>query len=382
MWYQDPLYGMCEFPEIVESLLATPQFGRLHEISMDTLPRNVVPYGVVSRFEHSLGVVRLALDAIENNRRYLPEGIQRLLIVSALFHDVGNPPLSHLTEPFLRYTTGGKDGESFLEDVLAGSKAAAIIERYGISPSAVVAMVTGRAEPYSDILHGSMDLDNLDNVNRYHFAATGEKLFDARLIASSYRFRKNRWELDMNCLEESRKWQDARRTVYARIYGDPHLGAASMAYRAADLVFQEERSLPSVFFRLNDTEAFEFLETNDEAKHLIDCIFARRWYKEVRSIETIVPERSILRFADSEWNARGMVAGYLAAEAGIPPWAVCAYIGRGRDARRIHLPFINRRGDTYWDKHKPEPIFRLKVYAHPEYADELRLRVCVGMFMA
>ena len=380
MWHHDKLHGGFALPAIAGVLLKTPTFQRLEEISMHTLPRESVPHGVATRAEHSLGVERLALDVINHNSGYLSTFQEKLLLASSMLHDAGNPPLSHLTEPFLRKMKG-RDGESFLENVLAGSEAAVVLsELFGIPSSMVVAMVTGRFQPFSDVLHGSIDIDNLDNVLRYEFASTGQRLFDARRIASSYRFRRGRWEFPMDILDEVRKWQAARKSVYGGIYGHPYLAFGSMAYRAVELVFAEE-GLPEEFFRFTDSDAFAFLQTNENARHLIEAVLAGRQYEEVTSIETIAPEFGMRRLAESTWNARGKIAKYVANNARVPPWAVCAYLGKGRDVRKIDIPFLDAHGKEYWDDIETDPIYRLKVFAHPEYADNVRLRNCACLLM-
>jgi HD superfamily phosphohydrolase len=378
MRHQDKLYGVFELPAIAEVISKTSTFRRLDDISMDTLPREAVPYGVATRAGHSLGVERLALDVINHNSEYLSSLQTKLLLAGSMLHDAGNPPLSHLTEPFL-WKMKGKNGESFLENILAGSEAAAALsELFGVSSSDVVAMVTGKFRPFSDVLHGSIDIDNLDNVLRYEFASTGRRLFDARRIASSYRFRRGRWEFTMDVLDEVRKWQAARKSVYGGIYGHPHLVLGSMAYRAVDLVFAEQ-GLPEEFFRFTDSDAFAFLQTNENARHLIEAVLAGRRYEEVTSVETIAPEFGMRRLAESTWNARGKIAKYVASNAGVPPWAVCAYFGKGRDVRKIDIPFVDARGKEYWDDVEADPIYRLKVFVHPEYADDIRLRDCARL---
>lgn len=378
--YKDALYGAFSLPGLVRVLVKTPEFRRLENISMDSLPAEVVPYEVTDRSKHCLGVLRLALEVMRNNEGSLSAFQKNLFTLAASMHDMGNSALSHLAEPFLGCMTG-KDGESFLWDTLKNSASAEIMEWYGISPLEVVAMVTGDAKPFSDVLHGSMDVDNLDNVLRYEFTATGERSFNAMLIASSFRFRRGRWELLRECLDEARKWQKARAKVYGIVYGSPHCALAMMTYRAVDLVFRA-RKLPEVFFRFTDVEAFDFLWTNDDARPLIEAVRAGRPYEEVVGIETTVPERGLRLSADRAWNARGDIAAWMAAQTGIPAWAVCAYCGKGRDARKITVPFVDDDGKEYWDDLEADPIYRLKVFVHPEFADNASVRKFANMLLA
>ncbi len=193
MRHEDALYGTWEIPEILHEFIGTPEIQRLHGISQDVLPRGLVPWKMASRFEHSMGVARLASLVIRENKEQLTQQQQEMLLLAALYHDAGNAALSHLSEPFLKALTG-KDGESFLEERLHESVSASLMQRHQIAIHDVVRMVTGKAAPLSKVLNGSIDVDNLDNVGRYWFTAhSGEVLFLAQLIASSYRLQDNGW---------------------------------------------------------------------------------------------------------------------------------------------------------------------------------------------
>ncbi len=367
MRYPDFLYGDWDMPDFLCELTDTPEMQRLHNISQSVLPRNIMPYGVASRFEHSLGVARLATEVVTRNEKAFTAQQALLLPVAALFHDAGNPALSHLSEPFLRQATG-YDGESFLGEMLRGTESAALIEKLGLSVYEVVQCVTGKTAPYSKVLNGSIDIDNLDNVGRYWYMAhPGEILFDAHFIAYSYRFKGNYWEFDRACFDEVRKWQEARRAVYGTIYGYPHLNAAQMAWYAVAIAFFYEQ-LPAEFFRLDDNDAFDFLSrVNGESAWLVKRVRAREWYEEIASIETTEPTKGFRDLAGGSWDGRIAVNEYIREQVRIPRRAICTYFGKGRDVRRIDLPFTDEHGSVSMDDNASRPLYRLKVYVDPEF---------------
>src|SRR3954454_22534620 len=85
----------------VRQLIDTPEFRRLANISQLGLVSLVYPAANHTRFEHSLGVYRLALlylDRLSDDPRFVaavpPEAAEQF-IVAALLHDLGHWPFCH-----------------------------------------------------------------------------------------------------------------------------------------------------------------------------------------------------------------------------------------------------------------------------------------------
>ena len=90
--------------ERVRHLLDSPEFRRLARISQLGLVSLVYPAAIHTRFEHSLGVYRLALLLSEATgaRRAFRQAVRpedaEVLIVTALLHDLGHWPFCHPIE--------------------------------------------------------------------------------------------------------------------------------------------------------------------------------------------------------------------------------------------------------------------------------------------
>lgn len=364
-FHNDQIYGSIELPQLIEELAETPEIQRLKGISQDVLPQSCVPYKVANRFDHCMGTYHLAQLALLRNNLEMPDA--RLLLASAFLHDAGNPALSHLSEPFLQKLTG-KNGESFLGHRLYGKKAHRLLSKHWLQLYSVIDVVTGQHEPLSKIINGSMDVDNLDNVNRYWFAATdGDVAFDAECIASSFSF-KTEWELFDSCLMEVRKWKDLRREVYSIIYSNPHLTAAMMVQRALAIAFSNGK-ITEDFFHMDDEQAIDFLlGCGKEAKSLILSTLKHTWYKEVFSAQTLQPTNGF-KGAVSQWDFRSVFADQICKEFGLPKNAICVYIGQGRDEREITLPIVASDSSRTFLKESCAPVFRVKVYMDAEFSE-------------
>ena len=376
MRYADTLYGEFEVPEYIGRLMETETMTRLNHVLQDMLPHGVMPWQVPSRFEHCVGVMRLAMEVVKHNPRLADH--EPLLLVSALLHDAGNPAFSHLSEPFLKHLTG-KDGESFLATLLLGSKAEQVIRSVGLNLEKVVQMVTGDAPPLSIVLNGSLDVDNVDNVVRYQKAVDGKVPYDGLRLASRFRFVNDVWVLPEKARPDVRDWQTARRRVYATVYGNPHLTACMMLYRSVALAV-EAGEVDESFFRLTDMEAMNFLiDANSDSALLAQLVLDRQFYEQLICVETTTPS---VNFAEAvnDWNARHKLADSICTVLKLPRAGICTYVGRGRDSRRCKLPFVGYDGQASYDVSDQTPLYRLRVYADPslkvdhDVVDELIIR--------
>ncbi len=366
MRYTDKVYGDITLPDYVGEIIETPLVQRLHNIATSPLPRDLSTHAHASRFEHSLGVCHLMNLVVKANNL---TQMEPLLLISALLHDAGNPPFAHLSESILTKVTG-KNGETFLEDMLEEFMPKKLFGSLGVTVEEILSMVTGNRPPLSDLLHGSMDVDNLDNVGRYWFTCTGgKKPFNGEFIASAYRFdEEGKCYLPIQSMEEARRWQQTRQMVYRKVYDEPDLGGAMMIFRAMNLAFRQGK-IAKDFFYLSDIEALGLLShCTEESGHIMRHVAKRNWYKMVFSLETTKPPKKLVDGCENVYDSRSTIADQLAQQFAIPPHAICVYVGKGRDIRRINLPFMCVDGSIIRDEKITDPIYRLKVYIDLEHA--------------
>ena len=181
----------------VRALIDTPEMRRLTRISQLGLVALVYPGAVHSRFEHSLGVYRLALAFLGRLRRdnhfatTVGEADAAAFIVAALVHDIGHwaycHPLEDMGLPEL------PRHESLVGRILgAGAPAEILRAEWGLEPARVAALIDGTAtDPAGMLLHsllsGPIDVDKMDYLARdsLHAGVPYGRHFDQdRLLAS------------------------------------------------------------------------------------------------------------------------------------------------------------------------------------------------------
>lgn len=380
MRYKDALYGDVLISPLMYELSESSRMLRLREISQGVLPPDCLTRPIPSRYEHGMGAAHLALCALLHSRQKLGR-YELLFVLAAMLHDAGNTGLSHLNEHFLKQLFK-MDGESFLRVLLEGSDTARIIAKCGYTLDEVVQFVTGKLRPYSVALHGSLDVDNLDNVLRYLYTATGVRGYDAEHIASLYRFDPViGWYMhdDGSALEQVRAWKDMRRAVYALIYEKAHLSAAAMVYQAVDLAV-EHGEIGLDYFKLTDDGCLAYLyDCNPDSKYLVGQVLKHERFEQIFARISRERGSNLAKLCQAkdrfgEPDARKQVETMITERFGIPRRSFCCYAATGRDERRVTLPLISHGGNCRTDGDKVKPPHRLFVYLDPasmQYEDRI-----------
>ncbi len=181
----------------VRQLIDTAEFRRLARISQLGLVSLVYPAAIHTRFEHSLGVYRLALlllKQLAHDRRFaaaveVPHA--ELFLATALLHDLGHWPFCHAIEDMHlpEVPTHELFANSF---ILEGEVADVLRDAWGINPRQIVSLLSEKQQQppmriLSSILSGPVDIDKMDYLFRdsLHAGVPYGRHFDQqRLIGS------------------------------------------------------------------------------------------------------------------------------------------------------------------------------------------------------
>ncbi len=183
----------------VLALIDTPPMQRLRQISQLGLVSYIYPGAVHSRFEHSLGVYRLACLTVRHLLSAEPQFAERVtetdlktFLLAALLHDIGHWPFCHAIED-LRLAEFPTH-EALARALVCNAPLSDVIEsQWSVSPEAVAELIASTraagAEPsvLRNLLSGPVDIDKMDYLQRdsHHAGVPYGRNFDqARLIAS------------------------------------------------------------------------------------------------------------------------------------------------------------------------------------------------------
>jgi HD superfamily phosphohydrolase len=283
----------------VRRLIDTPQFRRLAGISQLGLVSLVYPAANHTRFEHSLGVYRLALqflDRLADDSRFAaavsPHDAERFL-VAALLHDVGHWPFCHPIEDVSLPEV--PKHEQFARHFLSQPEIAdALRGDWDIASDDILQLLNGKPSSPTDkilqsLLSGPIDVDKMDYLMRdsLHAGVPYGRNFDqARLIQS----------LCLNAAGDGLAITDkgktaaemmvfARYVMFSEVYWHHTVRSATAMLQRAFVLLSDLLDHQSLFALAERPMIEEMLDVAEQgpAGELLDGLFGpvRRLYKRV-----------------------------------------------------------------------------------------------------
>ncbi|RIK77300.1 MAG: metal-dependent phosphohydrolase [Planctomycetota bacterium] len=304
----------------VRRLIDTAAFRRLARISQLGLVSLVYPAALHTRFEHSLGVYRLALRFL---RRLSCDGrfaalIRRedaeLLLCAALLHDIGHWPFCHPIEDIR--LPGVPVHEQFAERFIAQGEVAEVLQNdWGIEPVAVLSLLDNpaaddRSRILSSILSGPIDIDKMDYLFRdsLHSGVPYGRNFDQERLIGSLCLNEPGDALAIN--DKGKTAAElmvfARYVMFSEVYWHHAVRSATAMLQRAFYRVYAQLDLVALF-RKSEAEMIDALvaaTANTSAAPLVDGLFGPR-----RQIHKRLAEYSV--FQESAVYERLARRGYV-----------------------------------------------------------------------
>lgn len=273
----------------VRRLVDSRVFRRLARVSQLGFVRLVYPGATHSRFEHSLGVYRVALlilKRLAHDKRFaalVRAEEAEILILAALLHDVGHFPFCHLLEDLK--LPGLAPHEEAAASYLRGELAPTIRADWNIDPDDVCAVLSKRPPKrrptdsdaefsrrsivfrlLASVLSGPIDVDKIDYLLRDSCAAGvpyGKNYDVERLIGSvCLNERGDGIAISAKGKTAAELMVFARYVMFSEVYWHHASRSATVMFqRAVDLLAQDvpTERLIADFRRLSDAELAAFL---------------------------------------------------------------------------------------------------------------------------
>jgi hypothetical protein len=275
----DPVYGVFQIDRFERELILSPEVQRLRDIRQSNINSLFLP-GVanVSRYEHSIGVGHLA--RLVSNHLKLKEQEKKHLIASAILHDIATPPFGHTIEYILKERFGF-DHETFASKIIQGdfvypilrgwlSQSTKILRKYSLDPAEVSSYIRGEGIS-GKLINAEIDLDNIDNVVRTAVHTSKDiNRYDPEKFIEGFALRNGEICFLESCLNEVKKWIDARQDMYHEFFADPYDWSAKTMLAYAF----EQGVLHNIFdedsWVLTDTELLLLLSDNKRLLELSD----------------------------------------------------------------------------------------------------------------
>jgi hypothetical protein len=184
---RDPVHGFIYREPLEQRIIDTCVFQRLRRLRQLALESLVYPGAVHTRFDHSIGALHLARGLCA--KLLTTEDSRRLVRLSALLHDIGHGPFSHVSEPLLqRYSDKSKLKVKSMDEVHESISCGIILHNKELARllseedrEHIVGLLKGEYgfSLYKDIVSGPIDVDKQDYLLRdSHFCGVKYGLYD------------------------------------------------------------------------------------------------------------------------------------------------------------------------------------------------------------
>lgn len=395
--------------ERVRAIIDSAEFRRLAGVSQLGLVSLVYPAAHHSRFEHSLGVYRLALLFLRHlsyDDRFAEtitvQDAERFLAAS-LLHDLGHWPFCHPIEDIRLPNVPRHEmfARGFLEE---GELASVLKKSWGIEPAEVVSLLNDKPKDRTacilkSLLSGPIDIDKMDYLSRdsLHAGVPYGRNFDqGRLIGSL-------------CLNEagdglaiSEKGKTAaelmvfaRYVMFSEVYWHHGVRSATAMLQRAFYLLHGGLDLDGLF-RMSDAPFIATLREaarRTPAAELLEGLFGptRRLYKRLAQYSIFEQPEIYARLARRPYPWLARCAEVLSARLSsatcqtiaaheilfdAPPvereveFNVDVYFKKARTYRRLGevSPVVRALAREQFDDY----VKRVRIFTHPRLAEQLR----------
>ena len=274
---RDPIHGYIKINEAEREIIDSPYIQRLRYIRQLAGAYLVYPGATHTRFEHVLGTMYVA-GAISDRLFQLNEidmDVAYELRLSALLHDVGHGPFSHMFDELL--AEKNLSHEDISHELIRRTELADILSRNGFSPKKISALAVGRynTKKYflNEVISGSLCADIMDYVLRdSYFTGVEYGKVDIHRVIDSLCVTDNRLALDRAALYAFEALLIARYEMFKAVYFHRTVRAAQLmlirAMQMADgALHLTDRWHDSSFLELTDENVLRELYSLDESKY-------------------------------------------------------------------------------------------------------------------
>lgn len=261
---RDPIHGYIYATELEREIIDTATFQRLRRIRQLAGCHLVYPGGQHSRFEHVIGCMYLAGrvgNVLSGKKLGLTEDDVQKLRVSALLHDVGHGPFSHMFEEVMASKTQITH-EDMTQRIIKETEIGEILEKYGFSKKRISELAIGKSSKekryMNDVIGGGLSVDIMDYLLRdSYFTGVEYGKVDVHRLINSFEVVKDNLSISQAALFAFEALMIARYEMFRAVY-------FHRTVRAAELMIIKSMILADKVLHLTDLSLGNYLSLTDE----------------------------------------------------------------------------------------------------------------------
>ena len=288
---KDPVHGYVYITENEKKLIDSYPVQRLHRLRQLAGTEYVYPGANHTRFEHSIGVMYLASNVVENPNFHniVNDEDKEMVRVSAVLHDVGHGPFSHVFEQLLIRDLD-KTHEDITSWIIEKSELGEKIASMGYMPAEVAKLAVGKLHKQGrafldQVISSAVDVDKQDFIVRdtYHTGAEYGFIDVFRLIHALDVLDAN-LAVELGALSALESFIIARIESFKSIYFHRVGRAAQIMLATAMEKANEDLGLtkfktPEEYLAMDDYTVWTALKNCEKSRPIIDNLERRRMLK-------------------------------------------------------------------------------------------------------
>ncbi len=275
---RDSVYGDISLNQFEEQVMDMPQFQRLRRIKQLGLISLIYPGANHTRFEHSIGTMNLGSKlATELD---LNDDEIELIRISALLHDIGHGPFSHVSEGVLSVKH-----EKLTEYVVKETSMRDLLEeKFDVND--IVDIVNGKGY-LGPIVSGELDVDRMDYLLRdSHNTGVAYGVIDYERIISNLKL-EDGLILDIKGVQAAEGALVSRYFMYPSVYHHHTTRIVnSMFRRSLKKVIDEDIIDEKDIYKYDDSDIISTFRNceNKYANDIMNKLDSRKLLKRVKTI--------------------------------------------------------------------------------------------------
>jgi len=305
---KDPVHGYVYITEAEKNIIDTYPMQRLRRLRQLAGSEYVYPGANHTRFEHSLGVMYLAGHVLENPNisRVVSDEEIDMCRISALLHDCGHGPFSHVFEHLLTKNLG-KTHEDITAWIIEKSGISDKLSKMGYTSKEIAGLAVGKLHRKNrafldQIISSAVDVDKQDFIVRdtYHTGAEYGFVDVYRLIHALDLLGEN-LAVELGALSALEAFFIARIESFKSIYFHRVGRAAQIMLATAMEKANNELGLtafktPEEYLELDDYTVWAALKkcnasneiiSNLENRRILKCAYERTFYEKDAMISNL-----------------------------------------------------------------------------------------------
>jgi len=273
---RDSVHGNLSLNEFEVEVLDTPEIQRLRRIKQLGFISLIYPGANHSRFEHSIGTMFLGSKLADHLE--LSDYDKKLVRISALLHDIGHGPFSHVSEAVLdvkhEELTAKVINDTHLNEIIS--------EEFDIKE--IINIINGKGT-LGPIISGELDVDRMDYLIRdSHYTGVAYGIIDIERIIANMKLDQHLF-LDIKGIQAAESALVARYQMYPSVYQHHTTRIINSMFRRCLIRMNDENIIDFAnMYKYDDSDIINLCRNQEGfVKDIIERLDNRNLLKNVNS---------------------------------------------------------------------------------------------------